>query len=136
MSTIAIGNERGLERFDCVSGRWSEVESTNSAGAYRFDHSGMTYAFRGADGVATSGPHEIVKLKAARHSGVHLHYYDHNRMAFLSALGAEPPGLLARALVACSGDLPTIEGRTSVYGSVPPSIAAVILHILYERPIS
>ena len=78
-------------------------------------------------GKAYAGPHEGVKLAAARLGGLSLHAYDPATRAFSSRLGCEPAGLLSRALVACSGELPRIEASTSIFKNVSRPVAAGVL---------
>lgn len=132
----AGSNLRNLQRFDVETARWRTVDEIRGEGAYRFNHAGRTYLYRSKDGRDAVGPHQLVKLLAARAVGRHLHGYDQESRCFVSTRGAEPVGLLERALVAASGELPTTNehGLTS-YRQVEPEVGAAILHILYEGEI-
>ncbi|HVL40305.1 MAG TPA: hypothetical protein VM328_13020 [Fimbriimonadaceae bacterium] len=127
---MALGTEGEPQRYDVGQGRWRHVDSTSSPGAYKFTYAGTGYAFRGHDS-CYSGPHELVKLAAARLEGVALHAYLEQERVFVSRLGCEPPGLLGRALVACSGKLPHVNEGTSRFENVPPDVAATVLATLY-----
>lgn len=121
-----------VERFDLAAARWRSVENGSGPGAFRASYAGTTYFYRGASGKTYSGPYELVKLAAARHAGVRLHAYDEAKCEFASVLGCEPPGLLGRALVACSGYLPSVEQGMSRYRGVSPDVAAHVLDFLYN----
>lgn len=128
----SIGTGEDIQRFDPAAGRWRSAEDARGPGAYRVNYAGTTYAFRSASGRAFSGPHELVKLAAARASGINLHSYLPDHEIFVSRLGCEPPGLLGRALVACSGRLPKIMDGTSQFTQVPREVAAAVLAVLYS----
>ena len=121
-----------VEHFDIAAARWRSVEAGSGPGAFRASYAGTTYFYRAASGKTYSGPHELVKLAAGRQAGVHLHAYDEAKRQFVSVLGCEPPGLLGRALVACSGYLPSVEQGMSRYRGVPPDIAGHVLDYLYN----
>lgn len=131
--TLSDGDD--VERFDLARSRWRRTDSTKEPGAYRFVHAGTQYAFRSSSGQAYVTSHEFAKLGAARLSGVRLHAYDEEDQVFSSVLGCEPPALLSRVLVACSGRLPTIKNGVSVFGSVPSAVAARVLAVLYNGDI-
>jgi len=129
---VTLGSGLPIQRFDVEANKWRNTDELIGAGAYRISGAGTSYVFRSPSGRAHSGPHELVKLAAAREVGLNLHSYDASSETFLSRLGCEPPGLLGRALVSCSGELPTIEAGTSKFKNVGPAIAARVLEILYE----
>lgn len=127
---------RNLQKFDVGQVSWKDLEDIRGPGAYRFDFSGRTYVYRTRDGSEYSGPQQIVKLLAARAAGKRLHGYDADNHVFVSTRGAEPIGLLERALVACSGRLSSkSEKGWSTYSNVSPKIAAIILDVLYQKEI-
>jgi hypothetical protein len=127
-----LGWSGGVQQFDVRRGRWRSVERPSEPGAYRLAQGATWYLFRAESGATFSGPHELVKIAAARAAGVSLHAYDEAGREFVSRRGCEPPGLLGRALVACSGELPTPGHGVSHFKRVPPAIAATVLHALYH----
>jgi len=127
-----LGWDGDVQQFEPRSGRWRRVDRPSSAGAYRLSRGGTWYFLRTAGGSTYTGPHALVKLAAARAAGVALHAYDGQSRSFVSRLGCEPPGLLARALVSCSGELPAVDRRLSSYRRVSPDVAALVLAILYD----
>ena len=74
-----------------------------------------------------------MKLLSARLHNIRLHSYDHDSKKFYSTLGAEPIGLLSRALVMSSNELPEIEDGKLVYTNVNALLASTILQQLYTR---
>ena len=120
-----------LHRFDFVSGRWTRCQDTREHGAYRTTFAGRRYLLKSADGACREGSFEIVKTLAAAAQLRRLHAYDAGSMEFHAALGCGPPGLLRRALVACSGALPRRDGRRLVYARVDAATGATVLDRLY-----
>jgi hypothetical protein len=131
LSPVSIGRVRNLQKFDLTRARWYDVEEVIGGGCYRWNDGFQAYAFVGEDGRAQTGSYQVTKVLAARASGVRLHAYEPETQVFYSSLGCEPSGLLSRALVACSGKLPTIEGGTATYHAVTPAVAGSVLKILY-----
>jgi hypothetical protein len=129
----SIGRTRNLQRFDLHSAEWKDLERVDGVGCYRWNEGYQAYAFVDRNRHATAGPYQVVKLLAARAEGIRLHAYDARRQLFRSTLGSEPPGLLSRALVACSGVLPVRQGGTLVHANVPPAVGQAILAILYPQ---
>ena len=87
----------------------------------------------GEGGDTLAGPYQIIKLLTARAGGMRLHNYDRSTRTFSCTLGCEPPGLLARSLVACSGNLPHISKGILFYGGVAPDVASHVLAALYYK---
>jgi hypothetical protein len=131
LSPVSIGRARNLQKFDLARARWDVVEEVQGSGCYRWNDGFQAYAFVGIDGRAYTGSYQITKLLAARAGGVRLHAYDAKARTFHYSLGCEPPGLLSRALAACSGTLPTIEGGTATYHGVTAEVASIVLKALY-----
>ncbi|KUJ85952.1 hypothetical protein AVO45_02970 [Ruegeria marisrubri] len=121
-----------LAKFDVRDARWIRAETIEGTGAYRVGLHGTRYVFRDHSGDTRQVGHRVAKILAAKSEGTRLHAYDISTGRFIAALGAEPPGLFARALVASSGALPLIEGGRLIYERVAPMIATIILKKLYE----
>ncbi len=132
---ISTGSSlRNLQRFDIEGARWRLVDAVSGEGAYRFDHGGRVYVYRSPNGREFMGPQQVIKLLAARQSGRRLHRYDEHSRQFSSTRGAEPVGLLARALVACSGQLPRKgDDGITTYEKVAPEVGRAVLYNLYSR---
>lgn len=133
LAPVSVGRSRNLQRFDLATMLWSDVPTVLGSGAYRWNEGLQLYAYVGEDGVANSAAYRVAKLLAARERGVRLHHHDAAGSSFISTLGCEPPGLLERALVACSGRLPTLGKGIAIYNGVPARIASSILSNLYTE---
>ena len=70
--------------------------------------------------------YEIVKHLSALDHGVIFYRYDEITNKFTSSIGCEVPGLLRRALVASSGDLPKIQNGKLEYKNVSLNLAKMI----------
>lgn len=128
---VSVGRPKDLQRFDVRMAKWQDISSISGPGAYRWNDGMQAYAYLPSSGDALMGPYQVVKLMAARGEHVRLHAYEPHASSFVATLGSEPPGLLARALVACSGQLPTLGRGVVTFRSVTPEVAEVILSILY-----
>lgn len=132
---FSVADDVTSERYDPVHGRWNRSQDMQEPGAYRLAWRGQSYAYRDKRGGLFQGPHEIVKLLAARDAGINLHAFSQASSEFISRLGAEPTGLLARALCACSGHLPIEDAGIVRYPNVPGDVAAAILDTLYPSEV-
>jgi hypothetical protein len=131
MRDIHVEAPSGLQLFNVHTGKWNTLSHVAEPGAYRISFAGTRYFYRFPDGQLKEGSYELVKLLAAREHGLRLHSYDPQSKRFFAVLGCPPPGLLTRALVSCSGQLPVREGGRQIYGDVPPDVAQMILTKLY-----
>ena len=132
---LSVADDVATERYDLAHGRWNRCHDVLEPGAYRLAWRGQAYAYRDMRGCLFQGPHELVKVLAARDTGVNLHAYLAGSSEFVSRLGADPAGLLARTLCACSGRLPTQEGGMLKYSQVPGDVAAAVLNVLYSTEV-
>lgn len=132
---MEIGRSDRLQVFDCSKARWKDATSSDPAGAYRMEQGSTIYFFRNKSGKAFRGPHQLVKLLAARQDGARLHAYDPEQRTFMSTLGCEPIGLLNRALACSSGELPSLRAGSLSYPAVSFGVAGAILHLMYEERI-
>jgi hypothetical protein len=131
MRPMTLGMDSSVRKFDVGAGKWRHADATSGLGAYSFTYAGTGYAVRLPHGVY-SGPPELVKIAAARLEKRRLHAYDEGEQIFVARLGCEPPGLLGRALVACSGRLPKVSDGISRFTNVPSAVAQIILTALYS----
>ncbi|WP_324826458.1 hypothetical protein [Qipengyuania zhejiangensis] len=131
LSPVHFESKDGLERFDARSGRWGLVSQSVEPGAYRTNFAGRRYFIRDSIGETKSSSPGLAKLFAARLEGVRLHDYDPAIGRLVSGLGCDLPGLFSRAIVSCSGRLPS-EGRGRLfYEQVEEPIASRLLSKLY-----
>jgi hypothetical protein len=127
LKSIHIAPSQQVERFDVTSGRW-HAGTLSVPGAYRTKVYGSQYFFYdGEKSLAT--PYELAKLLAARHERRALHAYEDG--TFRCVIGCDPPGLFRRALVACSGLLPTHRNGVVIYRDVDETVADAALGKLY-----
>jgi hypothetical protein len=131
LSTIHLEHLPDLARFEPRTGKWTACKDHRAEGAYRTTFGGRRYFIRDNEGLCKEGSHEIVKALAASREDVRLHGYDPDKSLFQCAPGCAPPGLMRRALVACSGELPILEDGLLCYRNVSPTIAAILLEHLY-----
>lgn len=134
-SPIHVERSENLERFDVRKARWARVREAEEPGAYRVGIHGTRYFFRDGKGATRQVGHQVAKILAARAEGTRLHGYEVQSGRFTAALGADPPWLYARALVASGGKLPATEGGRLVYEHVDPQVAAIVLNKMYEGEI-
>lgn len=132
---ISVADDVVSERYDPAEARWNRCDDLLAPGAYRLAWRGQAYAYRDRKGKFFQGPHEIVKVLAARDAGIRLHAYSIGSSEFTSRLGAEPTGLLARALCASAGCLPVQEAGILKYSQVPSDVAAAVLSTLYPQEV-
>ncbi len=130
---IHVEEVDGLAKFDTRAARWRRVDRMDGAGAYRIGLHGTRYVFRDDLGATRQVGHQVAKTLAAGAGGGRLHGYDLSRGTFTAALGVEPPGLYARALVASGGALPRVEDGRVQYDRVEPEVAATILNKMYWK---
>lgn len=130
---FSVADDVACERYDPLHGRWNRCHDVHEPGAYRLAWRGQAYAYRDKHGALFQGPHEMVKARAAHDAGTNLHAYSQDTSEFIARLGAEPAGLLARALCASSGRLPAQEAGTVKYPGVPSDVAGTILATLYPH---
>ena len=133
---ITVGtNLINLQKFDANKSKWHTVGDCREPGSYRFDHPNRIYCYKHTNGLMFRGSYNVVKLMAARLDNVKLHSYDSHTKKFCSTLGAEPTGLVSRALVLCSGELPTVENGQTIYHNVSQSLAESMLTQMYNRAV-
>ena len=133
--TFSLGTHDDLSRFDSSSGKWRQVDCSVAAGAYRFTHAGPTYVLKRNDGTCASGPYQWIKTLAAKSAGHRLHSYNGDTKEFRAALGVEPVGLMTRALLLSTGELPHIIDKQTIFKNVDAGIASAVLYNLYHREI-
>lgn len=123
-----------LAKFNVSPPRWTCVDRLEGQGAYRVGLHGTRYVYCDPNGSTRQVGHRTAKILAAQAEGVRLHMYDPATGRFTATLGAEPPGLFARAIVASSGMLPTNEGNGRlVYENVEEDVAAEVLFKMYGK---
>jgi len=131
LTPIHVEDKSDLERFDPKEGRWRKSR-LDRAGSYRASFHGRRYFYRGGDGRSLETSFELAKLLAAREEGIRLHAYHPGNATLECVVGCQPPGILRRALVSCSGRLPELHGERLVYTHVPLEVGSLLIHKLYN----
>lgn len=127
---IHIESVGEIEKFDLKSGKWT-ISKLYENGAYKTNFAGRRY-FYYQNGKSREASHELVKLMAARESGIYLHQYNLNESSLECVIGCDPPGLFKRALISCSGIYPEIENGKTIYKKIPKSLGKLIMYKLYK----
>lgn len=133
----AMPGARRIQRFHVQSASWTPVAIATQPGGYRLESAfTMTDVYRTKEDterneVALSTVH-LSKHLAARHYGRALMAYAPGRKFLAVPLGADLPGLYGRAVVLCSGRLPTRhpKDRMLLYRDVPQGVADVLARLL------
>ncbi|KAA9394687.1 hypothetical protein FCK90_05830 [Kocuria coralli] len=122
------------ERFEAGDATWRATTDREQPGMYRINHHHRTrYVFR-TEADVESGHGRLVnsglgKHLAARQAGRPLVSWDEELQLLSVPIGAELPGLYARATVLCSGVLPTRvdEDFSLNYGDITEDFARILV---------
>jgi hypothetical protein len=125
----------GLQWFDVATASWRDVSETSRVGAYRTTGYSRTYVFRSQrhvdEGVAVAADHAFVKHSAAREIAKKpLLAYSSGRSILVTPIGAELPGLYARAISIETGRPGVVRKNFVVYEGVPADLAGRLVHLL------
>jgi len=133
--TTTIG-ARGFEVWNPRVARFEPTTAAGTTGAYRLTSYTRTYIYRRPCDLGEMqgllGDARLVKFAAALDAGIGMVGYDVDAQALYVPLGADLPGLYARAAVLASGYAPkenTAE-RLLEYRNVPPDLAAHLAALL------
>ncbi len=133
--TTTIG-ARSFEVWNPGVAKFESVSTAGSAGAYRLTSFTRTYIYRRPSDLgemqALLGDARLVKFAAALDAGIGMVGYDADAQVLYVPLGADLPGLYARAAVLASGYAPkenTAE-RLLEYRNVPPDLASHLAALL------
>ena len=111
------------------SRKWTEGGGVGELGVFRFRTSPARFGFRRAadsSGMRTVDS-RLGKLLASVEAGASPIAYDPGTERLLAAKGAQLPGLYERAIVLCSGHLPTdVDGLAVAYRDVPETVARLL----------
>ena len=123
---------KSVEAWDPKAAAWVPDGSIERVGAYRLTNHGRVYAVRDetdlADGTITLANAQLAKHLANLWAGDPLARYDERSGSVVTPLGADLPGLYARALTLASGRLPVAreEVRLLQYHAVSRDVADVV----------
>jgi hypothetical protein len=131
LQDVYLSGANAIENYNPNSNKWFVVSSTVSPGAYRSNGCSRFYAVRFPDGALKRAPFRLAKIFGGKLAGVRLFGYRPESKEFIVALGCEPPPLLERALVSCSGLLPRRTRGRLIYANVDDAVANAVLQKLY-----
>ena len=120
-----------LFRLDVETLRWNRADSLRVPGAYQAgQRPRLIIHTDGADA-------RVAEIRLAKWLAVDrtpLLAYDPDRRCAICHLGTEPPALYERALVLCSGLLPTrVKGHLVEYSNIPPEVVSALADRLTAR---
>ena len=130
--TTGINGKR-IEAWNTETARFQSISDASAPGAYRISDFGSFYFYRRSQDLgelrALVGDARLVKHIAALADGVSLIGYDPEESVLYVPLGAELPGLYARAAALSSGRPPieNFEERITEYRMVKPDLAGAIV---------
>lgn len=119
-------------RLDLSAGRWIECARLEEPGAYRLRGRPVTYAVVPPESADTTSISRIADVRtakylAAKDARISLLGYDPSTESLLTPFGAPLPGLLERAAVLCSGQLPHPRNDGYLeYSKVPYEVACAL----------
>lgn len=125
---------RSMKAWDPSTARWQAASAVRD-GAVQFGGFSVAYGFvrtTGGERTMKAGDSRLVKHLAAWASGIALIDYSPELEQLVVPMGADLPGLYARAAVLASGRLPAVNERQGalIYQSVPERVAATLIERL------
>lgn len=139
---MPFGAEWRVDRFSPETFRWHSASRDQalsaSSGLFRFSLHHQRYVLFCSRGSAFRVPGPVGKFLVLRRRRMHVIRYDRIGRRLTVPASCRPPFLIERALILCSGSLPSYEsaGRTGVlaYVEIPESIAAIAMSLLRQEP--
>lgn len=141
---LPVGADWKLERFSVSELRWKsssrEQVASSSGGLFRFSFRYQRHILFCAKGFTYRVPGQVGKYLALK-QGKRRHgvlRYDASQRRFSLPASCRPPFLVERALVLCSGSLPSYEAVTSStgllqYTDVPEVVASLAARLLRQE---
>jgi hypothetical protein len=140
---LPLGSEWRIDRFSPEDLRWrgarrEDAEATDW-GLFRFTFRHQQFALLCSEGKAFRVPGQVGKFLALRR---HRRWrsilrYDRSARIFTFPASCRPPFLVERALLLCSGALPSFQPREGAavlhYAGIPNSIASTAAALLRQR---
>lgn len=130
----------GVRRWDTVTARWQTTTDAHVPGAYQLFGATTIYCLRDEADVA-AGTMRRLDARLVKHAaslaqgGTPLVGYDSATETLYLPLGADLPGLYARAAVLCGARLPVEDEKQRIvrYGGVPSDVAEHLSALLMSR---
>ena len=132
LTRVPVPAVSSIEAWDTTSASWVRDTSIEHPGAFRITHHSRNYVLRDerdlADGTVKLANAQLSKHLANLWVSDPLARYDTSTQSVIVPLGADLPGLYARALVLASGRLPIVHNDVRVlqYPEVDPRLANLV----------
>lgn len=139
--SMPFGTEWKIDRFSPKELRWrvaTRDEATlTPGGLFRFSLRHQRYLLFCSRGEAFRVPGQVGKFLALRRSRRRVLHYDAGNLRLSVPASCRPPFLVERALILCSGTLPTYQGDSGAgkleYTQIPASIAMAAAALLRQE---
>lgn len=138
LPVIRCSTARKIAKWHPGTARWMETNGTNQPGAYRFESFTTTYGFRSpshvAEGTMAVADARTVRYAVASMESITLAEYDEQANSIKVPLGADLPGLYARAAILASGQLAVRDQSegTIVYAGVGRRLGRLLVRKLHS----
>jgi hypothetical protein len=136
---LPLGSDWRVDRFSPENLGWSESsrEEAQEAheGLFRFRYIYQWRYFLCFRGVAYETPGQIGKFTLLRRLRQRVLSYDREMLSLTLPAACRPPVLMERALILCTGKLPSFDGRmkTLTYAGIPPLAAQIAARVLCQE---
>ena len=138
---LPFGAEWKIDRFSSEDLRWRSASrddaASTSCGLFRFSLRHQRYVLFCSRGAAFRVPGQVGKFLVLRRRRRRILRYDARGRRLSVPASCRPPFLVERALVLCSGSLPSYDRGTGAgvldYAEIPESIAAVAAALLRQE---
>ena len=129
---VSLNTNSKFQKFDAQKCRWIDVESIDEPGGYRTQWPMTIYVIRLKNGELVVSTAALAKIYAADIKYLRLHDYNSIDRTFTSKVGCDLPPTVERALVSCTGILPSeMTAGNFVYSNIPEKMGYLILENHY-----
>ena len=129
---ISLSSTSKFQKFDPQKCRWIDVDSIDERGGYRTQWPVTIYAIRLKNNELVASTAALAKIYAADIKYLRLHEYNATNRTFTAKVGCDLPPLVERALVSCTGTLPTqLTPGNFVYSDIPKNMGYSVLENHY-----
>lgn len=134
---LPVGPGWQIDRFSAAHLRWTNASAqeamTARSGLFRVQRGFQRFYYYCATGAAYEIPVQIGKYLMLRHRRKVLTYDAEHRTLCVPPI-CRPPLLVERALILCSGTLPTRNNGLLTYDQIPPAVARLAAQLLRQEP--
>ena len=141
---LPFGADWKIEQFSATNLGWKvatrEAALAATAGLFRFSLTYRSHVLLCLHGVPYEIPAQVGKYYVLRERRKKILSYDPLTMRLSIPAGCRPPFLIERALILCSGLLPSYERRQSAmgllhYSDIPGAVARLATALLRQEPL-